>query len=664
MRENIRIIRESVDGDRILSNVREVAAYHRIQCSTGYRRAAQHCLDVLQQAGIEARILSYPYDEKKWYWTSKSFLEWDCRSAFCDLVYPEQIRLADFASNNISVIQKSWPCDFSSEPLDIVLLDKGPEEEKYEGLDLRGKLIFVRDAFNPYVDWAVKKRGAAGIITDFMREVPGVRQRYDMTDIINYTSFWWRDSENEPHTFGFVLSPRAGDALAAVCRRVAEEHRADPQKPPYPQAKCRVDADLYPGHIEAVEGFLPGETDEEILIVAHLCHPRASANDNASGVASGIEVLRVLKRLTDSGALPPLRRGVRLCLIPEFSGTFAYLCENEWRLNKILAGFNLDMVGGRQEKGYGPLTITAQPHGAPSFVTDVAALVLDEVRREVISHNKGNYAALFNSLVGEFTAGSDHYILSDPTVGIPTPMLGQWPDINYHTSGDTVEHVDPYILHKSASIAAGYAYTLANLSESDVPVVLGRVTARFAADAAAVVEEGLEEGRDAADIGERIRHFARYHRGNCADIARFFPPDAVRGPIEAACADIDRQADAAVAALLRARGLEELPAAERKADPRYDYVPVHRVKGPVVHLDDYACGKPELQAKIKAYTQKHAGKVFSTHSFEALAMYYMDGRRTLNEIAAEAIQESRNGDAEMLHDYVQLLVDFGVVTIA
>ena len=93
--------------------------------------------------------------------------------------------------------------------------------------------------------------------------------------------------------------------------------------------------------------------------------------------------------------------------------------------------------------------------------------MLDEVKKEVISHNKDNYVAMFNHCVTEFEAGSDHYILSDPTVNIPTLMLGQWPDINYHTSGDVAEQVDPYILHKSASIAAGYVYALSNLEVSE-----------------------------------------------------------------------------------------------------------------------------------------------------------------------------------------------------
>ena len=169
-------------------------------------------------------------------------------------------------------------------------------------------------------------------VTDFMRAVPGVRVREDLYDVRNYTSFWWKDTSIEPKIFGFVLTPRQGDELADLCRKMQEEHDKDPSKAPYPQARCKVDASLYPGSAEVVEARLAGQTDEEILVIAHLCHPQASANDNASGVASAMELFRVIKRLVDQGEVPPLKRGLRMIFVPEFSGTYAWLAEEIDRL--------------------------------------------------------------------------------------------------------------------------------------------------------------------------------------------------------------------------------------------------------------------------------------------------------------------------------------------
>lgn len=115
--------------------------------------------------------------------------------------------MADFDTCATSVMQKSGPYDYSGQPLDIVLMDKGSRKEDYEGVDLEGKLLFLREPFAAYMDWAFTEKGAVGFVTDYLREVPGVRSREDLYDIRNYTSFWWKDWEKEPHIFGFVLTP-------------------------------------------------------------------------------------------------------------------------------------------------------------------------------------------------------------------------------------------------------------------------------------------------------------------------------------------------------------------------------------------------------------------------------------------------------------------------
>ena len=389
MQETINKIVSAISGERTYRNVQEISNFHRIQASTGYRAAAKHVTSKLVEYGLHAKIKSYPTDGKTWFLTSKMFKEWHCEDAYLRLC-GETGNLADFKTNNLSVIQRSYACDYRDQPLDIVLMDKGSDPKAYEGLDLKGKLIFVREDFQDFMDWAIKEKGAAGIITDFMREQKDIRGRYDLQDALNYISFWWKHTGDEPQTFGYVLSPRAGDKLCARCLAARKEHDEDSTKPQYLQATCYFDANLYDGEIEVVETLLKGETDEEVLIVSHLCHPRPSANDNASGVAASIEAMKVIKDLTDSKELPGLKRSVRMIFVPEFTGTYAYLADRGENVKKIKAGINMDMVGGRQSRGYGPINITGVPHATPTFVVNLAAMVLDEVRKNAPSHTKDN----------------------------------------------------------------------------------------------------------------------------------------------------------------------------------------------------------------------------------------------------------------------------------
>ncbi len=190
MKQNLRTIRDAVDGDRITNDIRTISSYHRIQASTGYREAARKLAATLQSEGIDARILSYPFDEKHWYLASKSFMEWDIKDAWLELVTEGPKVLADFRTEATAIVQKSHPCDHRREPLDIVMLEAGATEASCEDLDFSGKLLFLRDDFNRYMDWAFEKKGAIGFVTDYLREVPGVRTRADLYDARNYTSLY------------------------------------------------------------------------------------------------------------------------------------------------------------------------------------------------------------------------------------------------------------------------------------------------------------------------------------------------------------------------------------------------------------------------------------------------------------------------------------------
>ena len=54
-----------------------------------------------------------------------------------------------------------------------------------------------------------------------------------------------------------------------------------------------VDATLQPGSLTYGEVVLPGSSDREILLVAHVCHP-SLCNDNLAGVAVAVELIRLL----------------------------------------------------------------------------------------------------------------------------------------------------------------------------------------------------------------------------------------------------------------------------------------------------------------------------------------------------------------------------------
>ncbi|WP_202800557.1 hypothetical protein, partial [Limnohabitans sp. Rim47] len=114
--------------------------------------------------------------------------------------------------------------------------------------------------------------GARGIIFDGMRPVPG-RNLEEMKDARQYTSFWW--SGDEKRTFGFVISPALG-------KRLRDQIRAGKQV----KVECEVEAQFLDQPLKVLHARIPGKTDENLLMVAHICHPYPSVNDNASGAGA------------------------------------------------------------------------------------------------------------------------------------------------------------------------------------------------------------------------------------------------------------------------------------------------------------------------------------------------------------------------------------------
>src|SRR5207249_4936602 len=123
---------------------------------------------------------------------------------------------------------------------------------------------------------AVLARGAAGLLTDVRRLVPPVRERDDETSALNYTSFWW--AEDESRGWGFVVSPRVADALRERLSNGAAL-----------ELEVEIDSRAFDTTVPLLSGRLVGKPPSEVLLVSHLCHPRPSANDNASGAAANPE---------------------------------------------------------------------------------------------------------------------------------------------------------------------------------------------------------------------------------------------------------------------------------------------------------------------------------------------------------------------------------------
>jgi len=477
--KELKTISKEFSGVNAKEIIGGIAKYHRIQSSPGFRAAAKFCHEKVESYGISVvKTHTYPAKGSNHYWGNPVPKEWSIKSASLDLIEPtsQAKTISRFFVDNCSVIQRSKATPKEGIEAEVIILPKGLTKEDMQKYNLKGKFILTDDPdLRKLRLLAVNKFGAVGIIYDLVSELPPFRTRANFPTARRYTSFWYGTKGNEGDALGFVLSATEGNDLRKLIENTEKKNKKQKEKGKEGKEKvilrAKVDAEFYEGEMEVVDFFIPGkEKGQEILAVAHLCHPKPGAVDNASGCGTLIEVARTLEKLIAEGTLKQPKRGIRFLLMAEFTGTYCYLATNERKINQFVAGINLDMVGADQEIGGGRTLVLERTHNAnPSYVNDVLSALLNEVSKEVPNFlGSEGYASFKYATDQPFSGGSDHVVLGEPGVGIGTPMFIQWPDKYYHTGEDSLEKVSPKILQLVGSMTAAYCYFIANAENADI----------------------------------------------------------------------------------------------------------------------------------------------------------------------------------------------------
>jgi aminopeptidase-like protein len=224
----------------------------------------------------------------------------------------------------------------------------------------------------------------------------------DKPDLIPYRTSYYQEA------WGFCLTHHQLQALPAG------------------EYEVFVDSTLEDGSLTYGELLLAGETEREVLLSTHVCHP-SLCNDNLSGIAVMTWLAQALQ------ARPRRRYSYRFLFIPGTIGSIAWLARNEERAGRIAHGLvaaNLGDAGGfhykRSRRGEAVIDRAVlevlRASGEEFRVEDFAPFGYDE--RQYNSPG-------FNLAVGSLTR---------------TPY-GRYPE--YHTSADNLDFVKPEALEGS-----------------------------------------------------------------------------------------------------------------------------------------------------------------------------------------------------------------------
>ncbi len=453
-------VKNELSGEIAKSYVTQIVRFHRVQASTMFREAAEYVADTLKRLGFkDCEIEHFASDGATKYWTWKTPIGWTVKTAQLYMLEPEKkliVRYEDIPTCLHTYSKATSPEGTTAELVDV---GEGTKPRHYNGKNVKGKFVLATGRARSVHEQAVYKNGAAGVITDTLtHELKNVRESVDIPDAHAYQSIWPTREESANVTFGFSLSKRQGNHLRSRLRG---------DKPV--RLKAIVDAALFPSSLDVVTATIQGSSkpNEAIFLIAHLCHPKPSANDNASGSGLLLEIARTLQVLIKSGKIDKPARTIRFLWVPESFGTIAYLFHHEDSTSQLVAGINLDMVGQHQELCKSTLRLDKTPDSNPSYLNDYVFNLIERSIDEFDPDTAFGSASTFRYSVNAFCGASDHAEFNDSSFGIPCVMLIQWPDLYYHSSMDTIENVNEKSLRRVGWIATVAALTLASADVED-----------------------------------------------------------------------------------------------------------------------------------------------------------------------------------------------------
>ncbi len=199
-----------------------------------------------------------------------------------------------------------------------------------------------------------------------------------------------------------------------------------------------IDSTLKDGHLTYGECYLPGRTEDEVLISCHSCHP-SLANDNLSGITVATALAQLL-----SGR--DRRYSYRFLFIPGTIGAITWLARNHEAARRIRHGLVLTCIGDAGGFHY------KKSRRGDAEVDRAAAHVLGHCSEpaEILDFSPYGY---------------DERQYCSPGFNLPVGCLmrsvwGSFPE--YHTSADNLDFIQPLQLAESLFTCASIVDVLEN----------------------------------------------------------------------------------------------------------------------------------------------------------------------------------------------------------
>jgi len=415
--------------DRVMETMETLRNLERPRQYSAFKNSTAWCETVLKEAGLsDVRRITHKADGETTAYDFTMPQAWDLlgRSTL-EIVSPIKEMIADSDITTLHISEYSAPTPaggVTAELVDYACLDpKNP--------DCKDKFVFYR-GYTPvqesfYYDMATA--GCAGIVFAPFETTAHEPDKTTWTNGHGHAG--WYHLKEDPLMPVFCVTPKKGIELSMLLSKGPVILHGE------------MNTKVYDGEIYTVTGTIPGKSEEEFAILAHMYEPFYA--DDCQGFAVGVEVAILLKKLIDDGVLPQPEKTLRLVFSMERYGFAAFFANHD---KKILAALSIDTVTvlGAEILNTG-FTITEAPLSLPFFG--------DMLLREAMNR-------FCPDVYCRFVPGnlSDDCWAGEKTVDIPTNWChsssSDGKSDYHHCDAPIFDAVQPEVLKKVVPIIAAY----------------------------------------------------------------------------------------------------------------------------------------------------------------------------------------------------------------
>jgi aminopeptidase YwaD len=494
-----RAVSARFDERDAMSIVSFMDQYWRIAGNPGFNASVDHIRDRLRSAGYRqasGNAMGFVRIDE----FANTGRGWDYRVGTVEFDGASEPPLLSRARDRVSLAINS----FSTPPGGLVarIVDVGPgTASDYEGKELKGAVVLGDAALSQLWQDAVKRRGAAGVISTEIAQYIRPRNPSDMSeeqkDVLQWGSVPY---DATVKAFGFTSSWRAAN-------RIRERMKRGPVR-----VRVAVDASFYDGPNRTLIAEIAGRSrpNERIVLVAHVQEP--GANDDGSGCATLYGLARALLSAIVAGELPRPERTLTFMWVDEERGSRQWLSSHPADARRVQYMFAMDMTGEDTAKTGGTFLIEKQadpsavwsrpsdPHtewGAGNVdERSLTGSLLNDLHLAVCLRRARD--ANWTVRTNPYEGGSDHTEFA--TAGIPSLLNWHFTDRYYHTNQDRLDKVSASEMKNVAIAVATSAWLLSSADDTDASAVLDIVASAAARRLALERQQGAALVAQAADV--------------------------------------------------------------------------------------------------------------------------------------------------------------------